>query len=379
MQLQLIHTTADLLAYRCELSELCDLARAPTVYQSFDWIEQWLTSLAQGRTLWSALAWEDKTLVGLFPLLVDHEQHRGISLKVLRFIGFPDADYSDFILRDESAQAAIELWCAELLRRKREWDLLVLKDFFHASTNLPLLECVLKRRRVALHKELDHRCYYISTEGRYEEYLRKIPKNTRKSRRFQDKLSELGPLEFRFFGGDQPLPSSVWAQLCDLHRECHHEKREFSIVRNDSYASFYTEFIARCADARRLAVWVLLLDGRVVASFLGTTQLGGVSFKTTVFDSRLCCFSPSKVLLHHILEECFANPEIHRVELGRADYRWKHEWTRAYEHNSALTLFSPRIVPCLFYLYRTARQYLRHLFTRTPPPMFTIEHSEEQP
>ncbi len=78
--------------------------------------------------------------------------------------------------------------------------------------------------------------------------------------------------------------------------------------------AFYTDCLARFASAGGARVYELYLDDRLAASRLCVERGGILVILKTTYDEELAEFSPGKVLLYEMLEQCFADTGVRVVE-----------------------------------------------------------------
>src|SRR5512133_3471414 len=157
-----------------EWAELFAADDRATPYQSPGWARAWWRHWAGGSKPWLLAVREAGRLVGLAPLCSD----RVIGLRRLRVNGDP-ADYWDVLSRPEQRGAVGEAVAGEIMRRQREWDLLVLGQLPHGSSTSGPFESAGLR---AAHRS-EVACPAITLPDTFDDYLASLPTSRRKELR----------------------------------------------------------------------------------------------------------------------------------------------------------------------------------------------------
>lgn len=184
---------------------------------------------------------------------------------------------------------------------------------------------------------------YVATEGSWREYeARQSAKLLRDLRRRERRLAELGTPSFHISDGSSDFDEL----LTDCFRtEAASWKgaQGTAMISASATRLFYTE-IARWARTRgELLLAFLRLDGYPIAAMLNLNAGGTLTGLKLGYDEAYARFSPSKLLLRHVLRHCFEGSITSYDFSGHAD-AYKMEWadstrtlieTRSFARNPA--------------------------------------------
>ena len=183
---------------------------------------------------------------------------------------------------------------------------------------------------------------FVDVRGTWQAYEAEKLSTRRKRdlRRLRRRMAEAGKLEFVFERGGHRADDLVEAGFA-TEAGGWKGRAGTAVMSSEATRAFYSA-VARWADAigiLRLAF--LRLDGRPLA-FSFAFEQGGVHYGLKLcYDEEFARFSPGIVLLHHLLQHGFADPQLHRFEmLGEAD-DYKLEFSHACAEQFRLQVFRP--------------------------------------
>jgi len=166
---------------------------------------------------------------------------------------------------------------------------------------------------------------WLDLRGSWETFKLRIPaKMRRETGRKLRQLEQKGRLEFEVIRGGE--------RLRDLLGECYEletlgwKGAHGSPIKNDPRTlRFYTELAESEAGAGRFALYLLRLDGRLVAFEYSLRAEGRIDLLKPSYDPELSKFSPGNVLRYKVLQFEVEAGEVDSYHLGRAS-DWKRLW-----------------------------------------------------
>jgi len=137
--------------------------------------------------------------------------------------------------------------------------------------------------------------------------------------------------------------------------------------------AFYSALAERTSTDGSFSLFLLRLDGRLIAFHYGLTRYGSYSLLMTSYDETLRDCSPGHLLVEEVLKRCFASG-VREFDFLGCDLEWKRAWTKSCRSHSWLFLFrkSPlgrTLRRAKFAWAPNARRLLGSLQRRDPAPV----------
>ncbi len=144
-----------------------------------------------------------------------------------------------------------------------------------------------------------------------------------------------------------------------------------SVLRVPGLREYYLQEAQIMRDRSQLHLWLLRLDGRIIAFEYCHLAHGTCYSHKLSFDPRYAAFSPGRILRYHQLESYFGDPNIHLLDTLGSMCRAKAAWATRVYRTGRLTLstgnaWSRRALRA----YRRVRPWLRRWRPSAPtePP-----------
>jgi len=265
-------------------------------FQSHDWISAWWHTATDRdrRELRIGLVWNDNTLIAVAPLAVSRRK----GLRLLEWAAGSYTDYGDILLAPECPPAALSaLW--QKLCAAGGFDLALLGRLPPDAAFRRLLARDL-RGAGGVRLRPDHRseaAYRVSGDwpsgaAWYESQSKKTRQNYRRGRKV---LEDAGKVTFRLLPADEPL-APVLDRLSFLKRKWLAE-RAYESGLFDADAPVLAALVDSLARLGILRVFVLELDGALVAVSINFVQRGTMMAFVTTYDPDFERASPGMLLM----------------------------------------------------------------------------------
>ena len=338
-------------ALATEWTALLERSRENTLFLSWPWLQAWRHSRpAQVEPFVLTLRDSQGQLQAIAPLYRSRLQlAKTLEYRTLRILGdaHSGAEYPDFIVNPEHADALKQTLCQQLEMLRGHWDCLWLPNI---GDWRPGAE--------SLYRALDH-CSGLdyhrrsmsfsavtlpdNAEGFVASLSKSLRTNIRQTRR---KLSRAGKLTFRRCQTQQEVEEYLEA-LFALHRKHWQSKGQpGSFVRHPGLADFYHQFVPRALDEGWLRLYRCDVDNTPRAIQLGYCY--GNSFHA-IQEGYDPDFLPGtgQVLRAHIIEECIDEGLEHYDFLG-AFSNHKRRWQAGERTGSQLFAWNANLRNRLF-------------------------------
>lgn len=292
------------------------LARSATdvPFLTWQWQTAWWEAFGDGPLELLAVRQGGGELVGLLPL---HGFPVG-GRDVLRLVGGVDvSDYLDLIAvrgREE------EVWKALLpALLDRRWDLLDLHCLPAASPTLQLLPGLARAWGFDCEVEREERCPVLELPASWEAYLARLPgKDRHELRRKLRRLEERGARASAHT--NPPAVAAVLDTFFGLHRKSKAGKARFMDARMER---FFRTVAQAFAGAGWLALWLLWVEERPVASLLCLDYGGDVALYNSGFDPEAGRLSPGVGVIACSIQDAIARGR-RRYDFLRGEEPYKY-------------------------------------------------------
>lgn len=344
-RLENVHDAEALSRLRGPWEALCaELGDAVTVFASFAWHEAWWRHYGAGALLHVVAMWEDHRLVGIAPLMVRRATVHGLPVTVVGFMENGQSLHNDFLV----LPAFRERFLRELLRTLEEasstWDVIVFRNLPDDSANRETLAGLLvESGRTWRRSPTWYDSPYLIPAGSWEEYLAGRSTRTRKRlRTVQNGLSRAGVVSVRQIRTAEEFLAAR-DELFAVARQSWAEQGGDSLA-SPANGAFYTDLALGAADRGWLSIWVLELNGEMIAVEFHLRAFGREHALRGHYRPDQAPLSPGAYLEMQILKHIFTETE--RVRLydfcGSFD-AYKGKWTDAAVSHSDVTVFGNRV------------------------------------
>jgi len=179
----------------------------------------------------------------------------------------------------------------------------------------------------------------VDVDGQWVRYWDGLSRNLRKSLAKQERqLRELGRVKFQDAGQVATWRDSFEEALM-LEAAGWKGQAATAILQRPNEARFYRAIVQAAAEKRRLRLFLLTLDDRLIAFQLAIAEDDVLFSLKTAYDEALSHYGPGSILLRLIVRECFADPSLRALNLPGAA-----PWTRRWATRTD-TLMRVRAVP----------------------------------
>jgi CelD/BcsL family acetyltransferase involved in cellulose biosynthesis len=282
----------------------------PTPYQSFAWLEQWLTHRAAGVEPFVVLLHDNETIAPLGRVA-------RAGLRQLRMLGAPDSDYVGLV----TIRPIDEAWdgvARVLAEHRRSFDIVHLQSVREHEVIVAALR---RHLRGAGRERTYELCPWIPTDRSWEEVRKSRGNGLRNElRRWERRIRELGQLETSHIG--PPLTDELVSELETVERESWKWEHGDSAFRGGQQRDFLHALLR---DPRAdLAVWLMRISGRLVAYALVLVDKDRWYYYLPSFRKDVP--NAGSLLLAQIVEGACAGGRS-AVDLLRGDHEYKRSWT----------------------------------------------------
>jgi len=299
---------------------------AGEIFQTYAWARAWWRAYGSQYSLHCLVVYDDGTVIGILPLVRHHDD--------LRFLGAPQADYTD-ILCEEARALEVLTTAFSVLQALDQWKECKLE-------HLPSQSRIARYWRNAPHGlrrysrlVFGYYCQTIMVRRDSPDLLIKIAQKKR-MRRHVNQLARLGKVNFRF------LDTKLEAQehLAQFFR--YHARRRILVGEASSchllrFQRLLEGLVDELDPKNELRFGAVEVDGSPVAYHFGFDNGGKFTLYQQTFDVNAWDYHPGNVLLHHML--LYAGERgVHEFDFTIGVEPYKTRYTNCVKQNLTLYL-----------------------------------------
>lgn len=334
-------------------------AKRISVFSSFDWVRTWWESFGDTWELCVVVARIDNRVLALAPLMSHREAKTGFR-KVVRFIGHPDADYTDVLispgpLNEEAVRTILRYLSSRGM-------ILDFKEIPADSPTREIIESWIRDDGCAT-RTLLQSCAIrpvIDIAGSWETYFAQRSKSLRQDIRTKMRAAErAGGIRYRSLRDVKEI-----IEIYPVLQAIHVQRQRRSLFLRPGFDRFYSALAEHMKGSMR--VDLLEIGGQVAAFAINFEYHGILGYLVVGIAPDLAWYSPGKLLLFHIIQEAFTTGRVSCIDLLRGDEPYKFSWATRTKSNWSFHLFSSTISLRGYLLIRSLRQFGKRIKDQTP-------------
>jgi CelD/BcsL family acetyltransferase involved in cellulose biosynthesis len=291
---------------RPDWEELLSRTSTASIFSTWEWLASWWRAYGEGKEL-QVLAFRDpeSRLVALAPLCLDALRVGGLGiLRRLRLMGdgSGDSDNLDLPVWPGQEPAFARALLDQLLEKSSHWDLCSFETLPPDSPAAAALRHELQERRWP-HANYPLPRSAVELPESWESYLERIsPKERDKLAYYSRRLEKRHRVCFIHCTEEGGLSRGVQA-LFRLHQKRWERTPEPGSFASSARRQFYDEMSSAFLRRGWLELWLLELDGEIVAAQFGFRYRDTVYALQEGFDPDLASDSVGFVLRGHVLRQ----------------------------------------------------------------------------
>lgn len=356
MRIELVESRSALPLGADEWNAIVATGATNTVFQSFEWFDNWWRVHGDGRQLFLLVVRNGAGVIhGLAPLMICTRDRR----RTLKFIGTGNADYLDFIL-PATATGSMRTICTFLYEQRKRWDVIRLQNVPDTSPLARTLPEVM--RELGLPGAVVGRvaCSALTLRGAEAAARSVIDKySVRRRERW-----------FRSHGNLQLKRATTAAELddwlprfFDQHVERWSDTSTPSLFNDARNRQFYQSLAHALLGRGWLSFTVIEFDSAPIAFHFGFDYDGHVIWYKPSFAKAFAAHSPGLVMIRHLVQQALA-ADCAELDFTIGDEPFKNRFTNVRRTNVNISVFQGNVP----FLFATLSYHLRQLAKRLLAP-----------
>ncbi len=341
MSVRVVTSAADFATLRPAWERLRSRCAGPTVFLSHGWLEAAWQWQAPSAGLYLLCCERGGELVGALPLMRDRVAGGMLHPVTLEYLLVPDTQHCEILAAPEDAVAVAGALADALAARRRDWDVLRLRNLPPDGIATVSFAQALARHGARIHAQQATANPCIALTGTWDAYYASRSRRLKKANNLAaNRLAKAGKVTIDWL---EPGAGSA----ADVERLLEHvvriSARSWKAETGNSLDrpgpnAFIRRLTERAHAEGWLSIWMLSLDGCPVAVEYQLVSEGSVYALRSDFDASHETLSPGSHLSRQMLETYF-DRGLTRYAMGPGDNAYKYRWADATVPVHALTAY----------------------------------------
>ena len=285
--------------------KLLEQTPAANGFQSFPYLRAWWRHLGWAGELYIIIVLDNDEPVAIAPMEITKVPWLSGNLRRLTFLGLNLEVDRPTVLAAETTAHARTLIVDYLVRRKGDWDFMVLYEQFPDSPVVRDWPSQFQEVGFLVSLTPGPESAWVDIRGSWQQYLQGRNRSIRKSiRRKVDALNKAGVMRFEVLRPD--AEAGLLQRYLEVERRSWKPAAGLGAGKTSGHIGFYRNLVERLAVRGEVKFAFLYLDEVPIAATFGITWRDRFYSLHIAHDERYAGFSPGYVLTAFELEEAFA-------------------------------------------------------------------------
>lgn len=338
-----IHDEAQFRAAADEWNALVRRSRADSVFLRHEWFDSAWRWLRKAARLHLLSVYRGGALIGVCPLIFRLRRQGGMRLRSLEFLAVPDTQACDIIAAPRDYAEVTTAIARVLHESRQEWDMVDLRPIPAASPTLEVLPAALAEHDLAAAALSSGQSPFVRLEGDWASFYRGRSRRLKKGNNLAaNRLRRNGDLNLEWVRADDVGERDIDALLQAMtHVSARSWKEQIGLSLDKPGPGAFIGNLTRHAHRNGwLSIWLLMLDGRAIASEYQLVYDHQVYALRADFDEGYRELSPGAYLNWKMLERLFPSG-LRCYHMGPGGNPYKLRWTADSQSLCRVVAYSP--------------------------------------
>ncbi len=316
--------------------------KCPSIFRTADWLATWWEIYGGEAQPWILRVSRDDQTIGYVPLMLTNRRPvPGVRVRSVEFIGAGERvcpEYLDMVCAPGTGVEISKAVDRYLLEHRDEWDRVWLSDGYEGGS---LSREIGMANWPGCHHEIVpiSVCPYLNLPESWDVFLMERSKHMRrKTRQIANKAERELTVDWRVFRPGDKAEDAV-AMMTELHTLARQRKGEVGNFAHKRYRRFHTTIIERMAEAGRLYLGALHLNGRPAAFFYGFIFADIFFNYQAGFHPDFGRYRPGWYALGRVVRD-LTGRRCRGLDFLRGDHDYKWHWSDSWRETLAGAVYS---------------------------------------
>jgi CelD/BcsL family acetyltransferase involved in cellulose biosynthesis len=302
---------------------------------SFDWLYTWAKYASHDNEFLILTFWKSDKLIAIIPLTrLKYKTLNILPINTFTFLSNNFCDHSDLML-SENTEEVIELFLKYLKTNSTQWDRIIFKNIPEYSLSVSLLPAALDKMKFTYTLPDFKKYYYIDTRNRTFQDYYSTDTSKKFVRRDLNRITNMFGREGNFSivrpfidSSGMNLEESFQA-IMSMHIDRQNDLKRTSMYEETPKKTFIREIYEFFHKKNELDITFLKFNEKLISYAVAFIINKQYFWWNTGFDTEYSKYSPTKLLLYHLIESCFER-KLEMFSFMRGESEYKEKWTKTY-------------------------------------------------
>ena len=303
-----------------------DIADNP--YQSYAFYSVFFKNNSSSNFIFYELH-EEGRLIAIIPIDCYGRSITGVTK--MRFIGYRNFNYQQYICRDEDVERVHEAFIQHIKAKK------VVFNYYDIS-DVTTLYSVLDKSNLVKAKVQLYCCPWIRINNDFETFFKETFTSSKKRtelKKFQKRLGELGDLKLINVNDEESYKQNIkyLGQIYRVHKERFANVYATSFFGTESKRAYYSELIETLMKYKKGYISLVVLDELTIAFVFCLANSKMLIDWIPAFDPAFSKYNLGTVQYKMLLEELCNNSQIEVFDYSKGSSVYKSRWAKENTYN----------------------------------------------
>lgn len=332
-----------------EWDDLLHSSNNNMIFQSYLWNYEVGKSFSREPEMIVFCFRKNNRLIGILPLRYIKRDFFFFKYNVLNFFTHNRADFQDMLVKEDTSEC-LSLLANYLSDHDLAWNIIYLRNIpKNSPTSIELVE-KFNLLNISAYTSKGITCPIIPIKTSYEQYQSTLKSKMRSElRRHENRLREKGEVSIIHYSGKDSI-ESIYKSFINLHIKRWGKTKTPSKFKNKQHRDYYLSLFRKLYEMKLLDIFYLEIDDKIIAFHFGTNFHNHELCHTSSYDPEYARYGPSKILLSHVINQCFKN-DMYSINLLAGAENYKSDWSREQDETVNVYAFRNNISKLIFDLF----------------------------
>ena len=335
---------------KIEISELGSIekqwnALAWDVFQSFDWIDTYIKTLAADKEPLILVEETKGIITGIAPLMISQKRF----YRIIEFIGSPMSDYSNVLARDK--KDFLSKVFQYLKKNLNYLDVINLTEIPCESDTIISSREIVEKIGLHMFVQKANECYFLDIKSCEN------PKKFCDSRHIRKQIRKLEKIgHLKFFRCIHKDYKRIFKIMREQHIALWNDRGFRSMFEDEGHVQFFDRFLNKNLG-KNTELWVLNIDDKPIAIALGFLSHNSFLGFCHSIDIHYRKYSPGRILLKFLMEN-YIDEGLSTIDMLRGAEQYKKRFTNSVTINCNMFITKSRVLYLLAWFHGQIRHHI---------------------
>lgn len=349
IEMSIINDFSELQNIHKEWDDLFYTSSNNMIFQSYLWNYEVGKSFSREREMLVFCFRKNERLIGVIPLRLIKRNFIVFKYNIINFFTHNRADCQDILIGEDITQC-LTLLTDYIDTNNIAWNTIYLRNIPKNRPTSKELINNFKKQNILSYMSNGIVCPIILANESYEQYQSRLKSKMRSElRRHEKRLREKGEVSIIHYSGEVSI-ETICRYFIELHIKRWSKTETPSKFNKNDHCDYYLSLFRELYKNNLLDIYYLKFNNKIIAFHFGTNFANHELCHTSSYDPEYSRYGPSKILLSHVINQCFIN-NMHSINLLAGAENYKSDWTVDQDETINVYAFSNNFSKLIYDLF----------------------------